>query len=920
MPAENVDALLLSARFDPSGLEAIPGAVNQALRDAQQGIPELEFIDAAELRAQLAQSGADVSGFFSGVRAELTETVTDTQTLNQALAAVDALELTFGGGDAGAILASAAAAEKLAAEASEASTATDDLNASSLALANNLGNLSGTLGRAAGQASALAAGFEAASNQRSVSNLAAISGTMGQAARQTSSWATGLAVLATQQNAAAANTEKLNAAAATSNRSVSLLRGGLVTLAAQSLGTSSALSQLAQSALFFAGGSVGVIAVAGAVLALSKAYELLTEKAREAKKAQDDAVESALARIAADITPEAKEANDRGALRRELATLANEELRLQEAIAAAGNDNAKIVAFTVGLQKNLAEQKRLTAALSLDEARAEADIAREAQSASNALIGGLGQQLAALQLGERAAQRMAVANQAHTESEREAALAIFDQITALKAAAKARDEAARAAEEAARAQAEITARFNAFWDDIEAKANLAGPLVVRRLKEIQAAQEKAAGDSLTAGIGAAFERAAEAASQLRTPADDAADAVERIAGRLTDVGTAAFALADVGSALGLIGDEAARALEDVGRLSDALASVATNASFGNIVGVVSAGINLLGGLFGGGGPSDESLALDVIRDNSEQLIALRDSLDRSLDTTQGLTAALGESSILQGIAGDLAPGDRLSAAQAQDFRDELARSGQTVESWADRIQALTGIDILDEKGHVVAATLGQVDDAILQLIADATSFGNSLDEQTRKADILAGLSGADQDPAAAFERQLDVIRKFSPAIDQAFQGVDPADKDAVRNAALELFDQFNSGFFTAHPELLGDLSKDDFLSFLEDSADFLDTFGQSVDDATKSLTNIPDTFKLAGAEFAARAVDSAPATPFSGPLANSQSGTTGTVITGGTFNFQVVAQPGMSPGDIARRVKQEFEAEAQADFGLRGAP
>jgi hypothetical protein len=132
------------------------------------------------------------------------------------------------------------------------------------------------------------------------------------------------------------------------------------------------------------------------------------------------------------------------------------------------------------------------------------------------------------------------------------------------------------------------------------------------------------------------------------------------------------------------------------------------------------------------------------------------------------------------------------------------------------------------------------------------AFNNRLQEATSMADLGARLRGEDigleglDKAQAEFQRMLDVFMQFNPQLAAAFS--DLGDQDAVRNALVEMFNQLQEGTLD-----LGDLTRDQFLEFLNMGADYLDAFNESVQDATKSTINLPAGFKIMDAAFRASA-------------------------------------------------------------------
>lgn len=80
--------------------------------------------------------------------------------------------------------------------------------------------------------------------------------------------------------------------AQTSSRGLTVIRGAMVGLAAQATGAAGPVGRLAQGLLLLGGGSTAVLGAAAGIGALALAYNELTKETREAKKAQEDMIES----------------------------------------------------------------------------------------------------------------------------------------------------------------------------------------------------------------------------------------------------------------------------------------------------------------------------------------------------------------------------------------------------------------------------------------------------------------------------------------------------------------------------------------------------------------------------------------------------------------------------------------------------
>jgi hypothetical protein len=318
------------------------------------------------------------------------------------------------------------------------------------------------------------------------------------------------------------------------------------------------------------------------------------------------------------------------------------------------------------------------------------------------------------------------------------------------------------------------------------------------------------------------------------------------------IGNISGALAQAGQQAGIFSDDTVRALQDVQAVAQDTANLIASIATGNVLGAIGAGINLIGSIGGalGIGQSEEERRREAIdRENVAQLERISRQLGNIRIDVQG------------DIISRLQTAFDVVTDPARFLLEDNTRLGIRV----NRLLETFGLSMDDVIAASEAAGLQFQNTAefyerfakevLPTLELNITRFGDSLAEQTRRADIGARLRGEGTDPQAVFQRQLDVISGFSPAIERAFQGVETDSREAVRAALLRLFEQFDAGQLTAAD--LG-LTKDEFLQFLEDGARFLESFDQGLADATRTLGNIPDTFKVQQAEFFARRTEPLP--------------------------------------------------------------
>ncbi len=354
---------------------------------------------------------------------------------------------------------------------------------------------------------------------------------------------------------------------------------------------------------------------------------------------------------------------------------------------------------------------------------------------------------------------------------------------------------------------------------------------------------------------------AQAAKMLRLLNDGRPNA-ERLTDSIQDVTRGLNSMVSAASNVRLIGDEAARAIGDVLDLGDAIGAVIKEASTGNILGLVGAGINLLGGLFGGG----ESEHDRIVRENTEAIE--RNTAARSdqfaglggLDQLGRITRDLLGIANIE-FAGRLGPkGVLVNAPATAELNAILAEAGVSLEQFAEQVKQVTGLDILDKKGRIVAETLEQLGDELLAIAQASIGFRNTLDDLTLASDLRARISGDGLDPTAAFQRELEAAGKLGgSAVTDFFTGLDLGDPEQLRKGALGLLDAFESGALDA--KKLGKLTREDILRILGDAAGLIESLGQSAADATAELSIIPRGFRSAALAFEAQIPGLTPVEP-----------------------------------------------------------
>lgn len=921
MADETVDAVLLSTRFDEQGLDQSAartlGRVRSQVEEANRQIPPLE-IDTEQFRQRLEALGLNVSEFWRGVKIEADEA---SRSMANSLT-------RFGGGTPPVVPPIPPAPPNFSpstppvinlAEAREVPPVLDRIARGMSFVGSGGEDMARGLRiiRQELDGQAAAARSAATANDRLLAGLNRSGAEARAASAGSEAWARGLANLRGQVQPATVEVER-------HSRAARLATTALVGMGEEVVGVSSRVGRLAESFVLLSGGEGLVLGIAGTVLVLAKAWELVTAREREEKAERERGVTAFTSRVESQIqTPAVQrlEAQDR------LNALKERDQKLTDALnngelAIVGTLIAKGILLADNNERHRLERDLQFEALQLERERAEAARQRQVTELQNeqalrelrqqgnqadiqgrlaqtqaagqatfgAQPGALSQEILAsyqerlslsrsstdAEVANLEAQRAEVAEGLTASHQTEQQLrATQDRITALNQAIAARViegenqvQAIRNERELARITAQRIQDEQAHQNRVQAAGGGnrlgAGPQTIdpaaeareleareaARLAAIPPIQRGARAQGLIPAAGEAGEiqrvreetarwndELSQAVIQSEQAFRDAAPA--RLASTLQDMASGVDIVRQVGNEFGFLGDQAQEAL---GHVEDILTSIAS----GNVAGIISGGFSLLGSIFGGGGPSDRDLAIEVMRDNTAQMARLTDQLDGFGRTVGDISATREEATRLRtDIAPGLQPGDRLSAAQAEAFRQTLAESGQTVESWAARIQQLTGLDILDAKGHVVAAALDDVNKALRQLEEDAVSAGQGFTEQLDLTRLRQQIVGGPQTSADAFGQEVGLAIERSPAIAQAFRGVNVQDPGAVRAASLTLLDQFRSGAFREHPEVFGQLSEDEFLQFLRDSAGYLGEFGDAAQKATGQLQdfNLPPGFR-----------------------------------------------------------------------------
>jgi TP901 family phage tail tape measure protein len=272
--------------------------------------------------------------------------------------------------------------------------------------------------------------------------------------------------------------------------------------------------------------------------------------------------------------------------------------------------------------------------------------------------------------------------------------------------------------------------------------------------------------------------------------------------------------------IGLIGSEAAKALQDVAQLGAGLARLA-GGDLTAIPIVVSSAVSLGKSFFG---ESPEAKAQkDAIERNTKELRRVGDELaGRRFDTGERIEKAR---EALGKVVEDRRLIEKLRWSQPTGFStgdketfkktgrairrllDDLGLSFEELKDLADHY----GIEIFDKNGRLTANGLEALYER-LNLAADAlTGFTNAVDSQREREDLRADVYDEADDATARLTRELNLLQRFAPDLfNQFFAGMDPttpAGRAAIEQAMRMLFEAFDKKEIS-----LGGLTREEFLS------------------------------------------------------------------------------------------------------------
>lgn len=675
------------------------------------------------------------------------------------------------------------------------------------------------------QRTAQQAALLSTANQRLIAGMSQAGRAAEAASAGTRVWERGLANLRSQQ-------QLLGPGFALAGRGSDQLRSSLTQLAVQASGTTPVVGQLTSALLLMGPGSAAVAGAAAGVALLAGAYRRFTRDAREAAEEQRKLNEQLDAAIASrnplprltsnaeDLGRQLKEVND------EIARLNASQGQATFAAGATGASEARLGIIT---QTEIDNTARIS---QLEEKREQ-------------ILERMGE--AARQLSE-----------------------FYASTPQARALADAAQDQARALEEGARAVERVLGRFGPETSlelpPLELKPRVdfseVRAAIAREAGELQASLQDVGNAEVFLGLSPEvtreIERANQAAAALLVVLQDVdlkledignanitgpRAAAEALANELRDLNRGLDQVVTGARNIGLIGEEAQRAIGSVQNLTDAVSDlIQSGTTAGGILGVIGTGLSVLGSIGGalGIGTSPEEKAREQA---SRELRLAIDRLTREIgnigiditgETFSGLEKAFGV--ITDPSKFRLEDNTKLGLR----VEDVLEGFGLTIDD-VKAAAAEMGIEFHNTADFYRGFAEGLKE---LELTQFATTFTGQLTKLTAGFDIL-GIT----DPREQFEQlaQLAASPEFgAPAVAEALKrfnvnladGLDEGEVESAREALRDVFRNFEN--LTA--EDLGGLTAEQLLELLAQGTDLatqaLGGFSQEL-----SSFNVPTGFK-----------------------------------------------------------------------------
>lgn len=341
-----------------------------------------------------------------------------------------------------------------------------------------------------------------------------------------------------------------------------------------------------------------------------------------------------------------------------------------------------------------------------------------------------------------------------------------------------------------------------------------------------------------------------------------ADAASSLADSMHQITAAGRGVLSTARNLGVLTDEAERALEAVLQLVDGMALLKAPdllSKFGGVLSIIGGVGTILQSLGVIGETPAQKEANRILRANTEELARLRLELS-------GFTKSVGQQLALSSQVRLLAPHvDRLARARPDiDFfgRIDMGPVFRAIDNLFTQMAALglnmedlaaiadqVGVDILDSEGRLIPGAMAQFAERLRLGAEAALKFTDSLEDRRTQLDILNRARGLPDTAQQAIEDSARLFEQMAPDLFRQFFGnVDLSDVGASRQAILAFLEAWFAEVLD--PALFeGFADKSEVIAIISAWLDGIDRMTEAADRATEAMVNIPAGFKIDRARF-----------------------------------------------------------------------
>lgn len=335
-----------------------------------------------------------------------------------------------------------------------------------------------------------------------------------------------------------------------------------------------------------------------------------------------------------------------------------------------------------------------------------------------------------------------------------------------------------------------------------------------------------------------------------------------------------------------------------------------------VAGIVSGAVGVLGSLFG------QSEHDRILQDNNRELRRVAAGLENFVVNANVLTKAftVARNTDIQKVFDAIAGAGAFTSGNVQfEILDNILDDfGLNMEQLSE-IAEQHGITLLMENGELAAGTLAALGERLGYAIDQLTKWGASLEDQRRRLEVKDILFD-NTSPVAAAQRELDLIKQFSPRLfEQFLAGFDVntvAGREAITKGLQDIFTLVDTGKLDA-ALLDGFANITDLMDALVNVKNGMNEVAEATNQVVGELLNIPTGFKIGGLAWRA-ALPGMPGVEPTRPLYTPPSpipfdpGNKGPIVINGDINIDGGAK---DPGELWDEMLDSARKKAYVKYG-----